>query len=155
MLDLLRGGEEEHNSRQWQDDATARFPGIPLKARSPPHTALKTEAPGLANSIRRLNESSNQYFHQHLNISESFSFCHLKKYCLINLLGMQINESVGIVHITHPLLPYKISPILRGSLNGPPIREWLSHYDSDPLHILALPSGWGKCNGGKYLIFQR
>jgi hypothetical protein len=49
-------------------------------------------------------------------------------------VGMQINEGVGIVHLTHALLPYKIPPILRGSLNGPPIGEWLSHYDSDPLH---------------------
>jgi hypothetical protein len=46
----------------------------------------------------------------------SLSSCHLKKHCLINSLGLQVNESVEIIPVAYKLLPYKISPVLLGSL---------------------------------------
>ena len=52
------------------------------------------------------------------NPGERLSDCHLNNQRLINSLGAEVNESVGLIEETQTAPPYRISPILRGSLSG-------------------------------------
>jgi hypothetical protein len=56
---------------------------------------------------------------------------------------VQVNEKVGIIHIVPPFPPYKISPILRGSLVHPEARTKIV-WDMDTMAM----------NDAAYLILQ-
>jgi hypothetical protein len=51
-------------------------------------------------------------FPRHLHVGESLSYCCLNKHSLINSLGAEVHETVGLSDGAHAVLPYKISPLL-------------------------------------------
>ena len=57
---------------------------------------------------RGLNEKPSTCLQQGPNPGEHLSDCHLNKQRLINSLGAEVNESVGLMEETQTALPYRI-----------------------------------------------